>query len=105
IALGWRVPAPTQGEKCERLDNPERVASKSRELESCRQRYGAFALDRIRSVCKFRSLASLRIGENSMSSVRVLVGTKKGAFILTSDGKGKKGDVSGPLLGGWEMSH
>jgi hypothetical protein len=30
-----------------------------------------------------------------MSSVRVLVGTKKGAFILTSDGKRQKWDVSG----------
>ena len=31
-----------------------------------------------------------------MSSVRVLVGTRKGAFILTSDGKREKWDVSGP---------
>ena len=31
-----------------------------------------------------------------MSSVRVLVGTRKGAFILTSDGKRQKWDVSGP---------
>src|SRR3989442_15816610 len=40
-----------------------------------------------------------------MSSVRVLVGTKKGAFILTSDGKRQKWDVSGPLFGGWEIYH
>lgn len=40
-----------------------------------------------------------------MSSVRVLVGTKKGAFILTSDGKREKWDVSGPHFGGWEMYH
>ena len=40
-----------------------------------------------------------------MSSVRVLVGTKKGAFILTSDGKRQKWDVSGPLFTGWEMFH
>ena len=40
-----------------------------------------------------------------MSSVRVLVGTKKGAFILTSDGKREKWDVSAPLFGGWEMYH
>ena len=40
-----------------------------------------------------------------MSSVRVLVGTKKGAFILTSDGKRDKWDVSGPHFGGWEMYH
>ena len=40
-----------------------------------------------------------------MSSVRVLVGTKKGAFVLTSDGKRKKWSVSGPFFGGWEMYH
>jgi photosystem II stability/assembly factor-like uncharacterized protein len=40
-----------------------------------------------------------------MSGVRVLVGTKKGAFILTSDGKRTKWDVNGPLFGGWEMYH
>ena len=40
-----------------------------------------------------------------MSSVRVLVGTRKGAFILTSDGKREKWDVSGPHFGGWEMYH
>ncbi|MEX2167852.1 MAG: exo-alpha-sialidase [Pirellulales bacterium] len=40
-----------------------------------------------------------------MSKIRVLVGTKKGAFILTSDGKRKKWAVSGPFFGGWEMYH
>ena len=40
-----------------------------------------------------------------MSGVRVLVGTRKGAFILTSDGKREKWDVSGPHFGGWEMYH
>jgi len=40
-----------------------------------------------------------------MSGVRVLVGTKKGAFILTSDGKREKWDVSGPHFAGWEMYH
>ncbi len=40
-----------------------------------------------------------------MSGVRVLVGTKKGAFILTSDGKRQKWDVSGPHFAGWEMYH
>lgn len=40
-----------------------------------------------------------------MSKVRVLVGTRKGAFILTSDGKRQKWDVSGPFFGGWEMYH
>ena len=40
-----------------------------------------------------------------MSSVRVLVGTRKGAFVLTSDGKREKWDVSGPHFGGWEIYH
>ncbi|HVB50363.1 MAG TPA: hypothetical protein VND89_01285 [Acidimicrobiales bacterium] len=40
-----------------------------------------------------------------MTGVRVLVGTRKGAFILRSDGKRKNWDVSGPFFGGWEMYH
>jgi hypothetical protein len=40
-----------------------------------------------------------------MSGVRVLVGTKKGAFVLTSDGKRQRWTVDGPHFGGWEMYH
>jgi photosystem II stability/assembly factor-like uncharacterized protein len=40
-----------------------------------------------------------------MSGVRVLVGTRKGAFVLTSDGKRQKWDVSGPHFAGWEIYH
>ncbi len=40
-----------------------------------------------------------------MSRVRVLVGTKKGAFILTSDAQRKKWDVNGPHFAGWEIYH
>jgi photosystem II stability/assembly factor-like uncharacterized protein len=40
-----------------------------------------------------------------MSRVRVLVGTRKGAFILESDGARRRWDVSGPYFGGWEMYH
>jgi hypothetical protein len=40
-----------------------------------------------------------------MSNVRVLVGTKKGAFILTADGKRDKWEVSGPHFAGWEIYH
>ena len=40
-----------------------------------------------------------------MSSVRVLVGTRKGAFILTADGKRKDWQVSGPWFAGWEIYH
>jgi BNR/Asp-box repeat len=40
-----------------------------------------------------------------MSKVRVLVGTRKGAFVLTADGKRDKWEVSGPHFAGWEMYH
>ena len=44
-------------------------------------------------------------GINELSGVRVLVGTRKGAFILTSDGKRERWDVKGPQFGGWEIYH
>ena len=40
-----------------------------------------------------------------MSRVRVLVGTRKGAFVLTSDGRRDRWDVKGPHFGGWEIYH
>jgi hypothetical protein len=40
-----------------------------------------------------------------MSKVRVLVGTRKGAFILSSDGQRKNWEVSGPHFAGWEIYH
>ncbi len=40
-----------------------------------------------------------------MSTVRVLVGTRKGAFVLTADGKRERWDVTGPHFGGWEIYH
>jgi photosystem II stability/assembly factor-like uncharacterized protein len=40
-----------------------------------------------------------------MNGVRVLVGTRKGAFVLTSDKGRKKWDVSGPHFAGWELYH
>ncbi len=40
-----------------------------------------------------------------MTGVRVLVGTRKGAFILTADGKRERWEVNGPLFAGWEMYH
>ena len=40
-----------------------------------------------------------------MSEVRVLVGTRKGAFILASDGKRQRWDITGPHFAGWEMFH
>ncbi|MGB8150655.1 MAG: sialidase family protein, partial [Candidatus Cybelea sp.] len=40
-----------------------------------------------------------------MSSVRLLVGTRKGAFVLTSDGKRTEWKIEGPHFGGWEIYH
>lgn len=40
-----------------------------------------------------------------MSGVRVLVGTKKGAFVITSDAKREQWDVDGPHFAGWEIYH
>jgi photosystem II stability/assembly factor-like uncharacterized protein len=43
--------------------------------------------------------------EADMSGVRLLVGTRKGAFTLTSDGSREKWDVKGPHFAGWEIYH
>lgn len=40
-----------------------------------------------------------------MSGVRLLVGTRKGAFVITSDGQREKWEVSGPHFAGWEIYH
>ena len=40
-----------------------------------------------------------------MSKVRVLVGTKKGAFVLSSDESRKSWKVDGPHFAGWEIYH
>jgi photosystem II stability/assembly factor-like uncharacterized protein len=43
--------------------------------------------------------------EEGMSRVRVLIGTRKGAFVLTSDATRERWDISGPLFAGWEIYH
>lgn len=40
-----------------------------------------------------------------MSNIRVLVGTAKGAFILTADGKRQDWTISQPHFAGWEIYH
>lgn len=40
-----------------------------------------------------------------MSTIRVLAGTKKGAFILTADGARKQWQINGPFFAGWEIYH
>lgn len=40
-----------------------------------------------------------------MGGIRLLVGTKKGAFVMTSDEKREKWDINGPSFAGWEIYH
>ena len=40
-----------------------------------------------------------------MSKIRLLVGTKKGAFILRSDEDRSQWQIEGPFFGGWEIYH
>lgn len=40
-----------------------------------------------------------------MGGIRLLVGTRKGAFVMTSDEKRQKWDISGPSFAGWEIFH
>ena len=40
-----------------------------------------------------------------MAKVRVLVGTRKGAFVITSDGARRDWTIEGPHFGGWEVMH
>jgi hypothetical protein len=41
----------------------------------------------------------------AMTGVRVLVGTRKGAFVLTSDGTRRDWQIAGPHFPGWEVYH
>jgi photosystem II stability/assembly factor-like uncharacterized protein len=41
----------------------------------------------------------------AVSSIRLLVGTRKGAFVLNADGKRDRWTVNGPFFGGWEIYH
>jgi photosystem II stability/assembly factor-like uncharacterized protein len=40
-----------------------------------------------------------------MTGVRVLVGTRKGAFVLSADGRRDTWKIAGPHFGGWEIYH
>jgi photosystem II stability/assembly factor-like uncharacterized protein len=40
-----------------------------------------------------------------MKKIRVLVGTKKGAFILSSNARRQHWEINGPLFAGWEIYH
>jgi photosystem II stability/assembly factor-like uncharacterized protein len=40
-----------------------------------------------------------------MTAIRLLIGTRKGAFVVSSDGERQSWEVSGPHFGGWEIYH
>src|SRR5262245_3556135 len=60
--------------------------------------YGDGESDKVRT-------SSTKRKDHDMSGVRVLVGTRKGAFTLTSDGKRGNWTVDGPHFAGWEVYH
>src|SRR4051794_21044095 len=70
----------------------------SNETSLFRLRYSGHPADQLVPATQLRK-------ETIMSGVRVLVGTRKGAFILTSDEKRQKWEVCGPHFGGWEIYH
>src|SRR5690606_6318080 len=49
--------------------------------------------------------AKPEIRKVSMATVRVLVGTRKGAFVITGDGSRRDWKIEGPHFGGWEVMH
>jgi photosystem II stability/assembly factor-like uncharacterized protein len=49
--------------------------------------------------------AVLEERRTNVTAIRILVGTRKGAFILTSDGKRKQWSIDGPHFAGWEIYH
>src|SRR5262245_53751055 len=72
----------------------------------CRSRAGPFDYTARRGAHGLPAKTGARLGkEQWMSGVRVLVGTRKGAFVLTADAKREQWDISGPHLAGWESYH
>jgi len=73
----------------------------SRRLLRPRRRFVTLCRSRGYSIDNLGEAAVPDEGVCRMSGVRVLVGTRKGAFIMTADGKRDRWDVSGPHFGGW----
>src|SRR5579884_4240572 len=69
--------------------------------QDCPKHFGGFVRIKTNSCDK----GDPRVEVESMSSVRILVGTRKGAFILIADGARKRWKVSGPHFAGWEIYH
>ena len=63
------------------------------------------SLIKIKKLFKLKKSFSRKQITFVMTAIRVLVGTKKGAFILTSDAKRAKWEVNGPFFAGWEVYH
>src|SRR5690242_15887893 len=74
-------------------------------VRGCRFQPGSFDKSARRPAAGLHGPFGTETKEPDMSGVRVLVGTRKGAFILTSDGARKEWEVSGPLFAGWEIYH
>jgi hypothetical protein len=75
------------------------------EAKSKLQKIGGFVSPEYLNACEEGTAKSgAKFGnEWEMSGVRVLVGTRKGAFVLTPDGKRERWDVSGPHFAGREV--
>src|SRR5262245_14359125 len=72
----------------------------------CRSRAGPFDYTMRRGVHGLPVKIATKLGkESGMGKVRVLVGTRKGAFVLRSDAKRARWDISGPHFAGWEIYH
>jgi hypothetical protein len=72
----------------------------------CRSRAGPFDYTARRGAHVLPTKNGAKLGkEQGMSGVRVLVGTRKGAFVLTADAKRARWDISGPHFAGWEIYH
>src|SRR5690242_12490058 len=69
------------------------------------RRLTAQALPPVDSPARGEYLLVPALPEVPVSGVRVLVGTRKGAFVLTSDGTRRNWEVSGPQFAGWEIYH
>ena len=79
-----------------RMHHNHRVDCRRRDFDGWSERGSC---DKLRA-----TTAGLRT-EQGMSGVRVLVGTRKGAFLLTSDPKRDRLDIGGPYFAVWEIYH
>src|SRR5207253_345660 len=99
-ACPWPAPAPWKCGRCGTVcPHDQSGARRDAPLRGSARR-------RRRTRADTGSSRSLRGREDArMSGIRLLVGTRKGGFVLTADGTRERWDVSGPHFGGWELYH